>query len=58
MGLVFDHFGWNGTLKIAQVLDIRKRFDEGKTLSQIAKETGATVGNISNIVHRRSWKDV
>jgi transposase len=49
----------NGSiLKVEQVIDIRKRFSEGKNLSQIAKETGATVGNISNIVHRKSWKDV
>lgn len=45
-------------LNVEQVINIRKMHADGKKIKQIIEETGSTYGNIFNIVHRRSWKDV
>jgi hypothetical protein len=41
-----------------QVLDIRLRYAKGVSMYALAKEFGCTLPNISNIVHRRTWKHI
>ena len=40
------------------VIDIRKKRAEGRTIYSLAKETGMSQNAISAIVHRRTWKHV
>lgn len=42
----------------SQVLEILRLRQEGLTLAKVAEQTGATPGNISNILNGKSWKHI
>lgn len=49
---------WKAALNTSDIITIRKRYSDGVSRSQLAKEYGTTWHNIHRIVKRKSWRSV
>ncbi|CZT61167.1 hypothetical protein CDFC105_104042 [Clostridioides difficile] len=45
-------------LSIEDVKEIRKKYSDGYTIKQLSEIYPVTYSSISNIVHRRTWKNI
>ncbi|NJB05861.1 hypothetical protein GSQ22_08495, partial [Clostridioides difficile] len=43
---------------IEDVKEIRKKYSDGYTIKQLSEIYPVTYSSISNIVHRRTWKNI
>ena len=48
----------NSVLNTEQVLDIRRRYKDGETITELSRSYAVSKGAVSNIVKRRTWKHI
>lgn len=48
----------NAKLTKEDVIDIRNMRSNGLTLKEIAKTKNTSIGNVGNIINRRSWREI